>query len=76
MRVLGIDLYFRQGLEGRGIKGRHLGLGGVQCGKVCFGRLQPPVIGVGRAIAPGGPIRLGSGFNGRLGVAGENFGDR
>ena len=67
--VLWIDLDLDHGLELGLIKGRHRGLRRAEGLEVGFRLLQPPVIGIGRAVAPRGLVRLGRRVDRRLFVA-------
>lgn len=67
--VLRIDLHLRQRLELALVERRHVGLRGTQRREMLFRLLQAPVIGVGRPVAPRGPVGFGGGVNGARRVA-------
>ena len=67
--VFRVKLDFRHRLIFGGIEGRHLRFRRAEFPEVAAGVGQAEVVGVGRPVAPGLPVRLGGGGNGGLAAA-------
>src|ERR1039458_1663759 len=65
-----VDLNFRHRFVFGFVEGREHGFGRAEGSEVRFGFFESPVIGEGRAVAPGFLIGFGGGFDGGGGVAG------
>src|ERR1017187_8572927 len=65
-----VDLNFRHRFVFGFVEGRECGFGRAEGGEVRFGFFKSPVIGEGRAVAPGLCVSFGGGLDGGGGVAG------
>src|ERR1017187_7207717 len=65
-----VDLNFRHRFVFGFVERRERGFGRTEGGKVRFGFFESPVIGKGRAVAPGLLVSFGGGMDGGSGVAG------
>ena len=65
-----VDLNFRHRFVCGFVEGRECGFGRAEGGEVRFGFFKSPVIGEGRAVAPGLCVSFGGGLDGGGGVAG------
>jgi len=67
--VFRVNFDFRHRRIFGGVEGRHLRFRRAEFPEVAAGVGQAEVVGVGRPVAPGLPVRLGGGSNGSLAVA-------
>src|ERR1022692_2538470 len=68
-----VDLNFRHRLVFGFVEGRERGFGRAESGEVRFGFFKSPVIGEGRAVAPGFFVSFGGGLDGGGDVAGVSL---